>query len=180
MSGSKENHGWAESHKRPCHPPRTSRSGKFSGSGKFKGCDVEPGLQPGYCCLMTDFIQDDYHSPLRSRSYRSGGTTQQIASAPINDFTCVLKERNSEDLCAMAPDLLRWGNDLISEPADHVLLPIRAIYMILRSFLLIYRSVLLIITTRNRANLLVAPNRDLVKSKRKGRQDDSKRLIRNL
>ena len=25
MSGSKENHGWAESHKRPCHPPRTSR-----------------------------------------------------------------------------------------------------------------------------------------------------------
>ena len=101
--------------------------------------------------------------------------------------------------------LVRWGDDLISEPADYndelfndklmvraivttyererhqkisllqVLLPIRAIYMILRSFLPHYRSVLSVTTTQNPTNLLVAPNRDLVKSKRKGRQDDSKR-----
>ena len=58
-----------------------------------------------------------------------------------------------------------------------VLLPIRAIYVILRSFLPHYRLVLSINPTRNRTNLLVAPNRDLVKSKRNGRQDDSKEFV---
>ena len=117
MPGSMVNHGWAEGFRKPCHPPRTSRSGLFKGSGKIYGSDVKPGFQPGYCHQMTNVIQDDYHSPLRSRSYRSGGTTQLIASAPINDCACVLDELN---LCAMAPDLLRWGDDLISVSADHI------------------------------------------------------------
>ena len=119
MSGSMVNHGWAEGRQRPCHPPRTSRSGLFNGSGKFYGSDVKPGFQPGYCCLTTDVIQDDYHSPQRSISYRSGGTTQQIASALNNDCACVFDELNTSDVCAMAPDLLRWGDDLISVPADY-------------------------------------------------------------
>ena len=114
--GSVENHGWGDGSLESFHPPRTSRSGWFNGSGKFYGSDAEPGSQPGYCCQTIDVIQDDYHSPLRSRSYRSGGTTQQIASAPINDCACVFDELN---LCAMAPDLLRWGDDLISVSADY-------------------------------------------------------------
>ena len=89
-----------------------------------------------------------------------------------------------DELCAMAPDLLRWGDDLISDTADYndvlfedeiirvsesddlrrerhlkislllILLPIRAIYVILRSFLFYYRLALSINHTRNRANLL--------------------------
>ena len=31
----------------------------------------------------------------------------------------MLGELNDEDLCAMAPDLLQWGDDLISVPADY-------------------------------------------------------------
>ena len=112
------NHGWAEGLQEPCHPPRSSRSGLLNGSGKFYGSDEKPGFQPGYCCQTSNVIQDDYHSPLRSRSYRSGGTTQQIASAPINDCACVIDEQNARELCVMAPDLLRWGDDLISVPAD--------------------------------------------------------------
>ena len=50
MSGSMVNHGWREGSQESCHPPRTSRSGLFNGSGKFYGSDVKPGLQPGYCC----------------------------------------------------------------------------------------------------------------------------------
>ena len=119
MSGSMVNHGWAEGFEKPCHPPRTSRSGLFNRSGKLYGLDVKPGLQPGYCCQTMNVIQDDYQSPLRSRSYRSGGTTQQIASAPINDCACVCEELNMRDVCAMAPDLLRWGDDLISVLADY-------------------------------------------------------------
>ncbi|HKQ21503.1 MAG TPA: hypothetical protein VJS91_05650 [Nitrososphaeraceae archaeon] len=38
---------------------------------------------------------------------------------PINDCACVLDELNSEDLSDMAPDLLRWGDDLKSEPVDY-------------------------------------------------------------
>ena len=92
------------------------------------------------------------------------------------------------DLGVMAPDLLRWGDDLISEPADYTddsfddelngvsdSDDVGARTTPKGSFLLIYRSVLSVTTTQNRTNLLVAPNRDLVKSKRKGRQDDSKR-----
>ena len=119
MSGSMVNHGWEEGSQDPCHPPRTSRSGLFNGSGKFDGPDVKPGLQPGNCCQTINVIQDDYHSPLRSRSYRSGGTTQKIASAPNYDCACVLDELNSEELCAMAPDLLRWGDDLKSVTVDY-------------------------------------------------------------
>ena len=119
MSGSMVNHGWAEGFEKPCHPPRTSRSGLFKGSGKFYGSDDKPGFQPGNCCEMTRIVLDNYHSPLRSRSYRSGGTTQQIASAPINDCACVLDELNMSDVCAMAPDLLRWGDDLRSVSADY-------------------------------------------------------------
>ena len=70
MSGSVVNHGWAVGLQEPCHPPRTSRSGLFNGSGRFYGSDDEPGYQPGNCCEMTNFIHDDYHSPLRSRSYQ--------------------------------------------------------------------------------------------------------------
>ena len=109
MTGSQANHGWTKSLQRPCHPPRTFRSGQFMGSGRFIGYEAEPGYQPGSGCLTTDFILDDYHSPLRSRSFRSGGITQQIASAPTNGCACVLDELNMWDLCAMAPDLLRWG-----------------------------------------------------------------------
>ena len=94
MSGSMVNHGWAEGRQRPCHPPRTSRLGLFNGSGKFYGPDAKPGLKPGYCCQTSEVILDDYHSPLRSRSYRSGGTTQQIASALTNDCACVFMNLN--------------------------------------------------------------------------------------
>ena len=80
---------------------------------------MESGYQPINCCQTSSFIYDDYHSPLRSRSYRSGGTTQHIASAYYHDCACVFDEQNSKDLCAMAPDLLRWGDDLISDNADH-------------------------------------------------------------
>ena len=119
MPGSMVNHGWVEGSQESNHPPRTPRSGQFSGSGKFDGGEAESGFLPGYCCQTADFILDDYHSPLRSRFYRFGGTTQQIASAPNYDCACVLDELNMRDLCAMAPDLLRWGDDLISVPADY-------------------------------------------------------------
>ena len=119
MPGSMVNHGWREGSQEPCHSPGTSRSGLFKGSGKFYGSNAKPGLQPGYCCQTMNVIQDDYQSPLRSRSFRSGGTTQQIASAPINDCACVLDELNMRDVCAMAPDLLRWGDDHISVSADY-------------------------------------------------------------
>ena len=92
--------------------PRTSRS------GQFEGWELESWYQPENCCL-TQFILDEYHSPLRSRFYRSGRTTQQIASASFYDCACVLTELKCEDICAMAPDLLRWGDDLESESADY-------------------------------------------------------------
>ena len=92
MPGSVVNPGWLDGSQESDHPPRTSRSGLFKGSGKFQGSDVKPGSQPGFCCQTNNVVQDDYHSPLRSRSFRSGGTTQQIASAPNNDCACVLDE----------------------------------------------------------------------------------------
>ena len=80
----------------------------------------------------------------------------------------------------MALDLLRWGEDLISEPADYIddlfsdelngvsdSDDVGARTTPKGSFLLIYRSVLSVTTTQNRTNLLVAPKRDLVKSKGK-------------
>ena len=62
-------------------------------SGQFEGWDAESEdgtsqdgtLSLENCCYT---FMDDYHSPLRSRSYRSGGTTQQIASALIDDCVC--------------------------------------------------------------------------------------------
>ena len=47
--GSLVNHGWVEGSQESNHPPRTSRSGQFKGSGKFYGLDAKPG-QPGNCC----------------------------------------------------------------------------------------------------------------------------------
>ena len=52
---------------------RTSRS------GQLEAWNTRSGYQPENCRLMPSFF-DDYHSPLRSRFYRSGGTTKQIAS----------------------------------------------------------------------------------------------------
>ena len=95
--------------------PRTSRS------GQFEGWDTESGNQPENCCLK-QFFFDDYHSPLRSRFYRSEfyrGTTQEIASEPNNDCERVLNKLKCEGLCAMAPDLLSWDCDLKSDPADY-------------------------------------------------------------
>ena len=68
-----------------CEPSEAMLSvSRTSRSGKFEGRDSEPGDQPGNCYLTPLFF-DDYHSPLRSRFYRSGGTTQQIASSPTDD-----------------------------------------------------------------------------------------------
>ena len=83
------------------------------------GLKDKSGDQPENCCHTSDFFFGDYHLPLRSRSFRSSGTTLQIGSAPNNDCACVLNELNSGELCAMAPDLLRWGDDQKSESADY-------------------------------------------------------------
>ena len=55
---------------------------------------------------------------LRSRSYRSGGTTLQIASALLMIAHVCLRHK-FVNMGVMAPNLLRWGDDLISEPADY-------------------------------------------------------------
>ena len=50
MSGSQPNYGWAASLQRPCHPPRTSRS------GQFEGRERKSGFQPEYCCQTPSFF----------------------------------------------------------------------------------------------------------------------------
>ena len=91
---------------------RTSRS------GQFEEWNIESGNQPEKCCL-TQFVFDDNHSHLQSRSYRSGGTILQIASAPINDCAFVLTNQICEDESAMALDLLNSDYYLESGTVDY-------------------------------------------------------------
>ena len=87
--------------------PVTSRS------GQFEGWDTESGDQPENCC-HTLFWTTNIHLyglDLTGHWRDTGGTTEQIASAPTNDCARVLVKRNYEDLGVMALDLLRWESD---------------------------------------------------------------------
>ena len=89
--------------------------------GQFEGWDTDSRGQPENC--RQHFLRD-YHSPLwlplavNRRFYRFGGTTQQIASAPYNDFARMFTELKCEDLGVMALDLLSWDSDINSESTE--------------------------------------------------------------